>query len=254
MSRLLPRLIAAALVLAAPGLAAAAPSLPLPGEDNGAETPVSATGGWRSAEAVAPLGKADRVYGNADADLTLIVWLDPECPYCKMFGNTGERLVDAAGGRMNLAVRLLPLPFHGEPAMAASAASLCVADQSGPAAYYRFLDAYLAMTATNGRGIAAQPGGGNPITALAGAAGAADTARFNTCLRSTATMRRVLEESDAAQRAGVAGTPAVAIRNNRNGESVMADGAIPEEDIRAAANWLVARQVRPMSRNAPAGS
>ena len=239
---------AAALLLASPALAA--PTMPLPGQSNGAEDTVRAEGGWRSADLVAPAGKSDRIYGPAGADLTLIVWLDPECPYCKLFGNTGERLVDSANGRLNLVVRLLPLPFHGEPAMAASVAALCVADQAGAEGFYRFLDAYLAMTATNGRGIPARMGGGaDPILGLAVASGASDTEAMRACRRSADTLRRVSAETAAGEAAGVGGTPSVAIRNNRSGESLMADGAIPEEDIRAAVNWLAAR---PASSAAPA--
>ncbi|WP_225205839.1 DsbA family protein [Novosphingobium huizhouense] len=240
-------LAAAALALASTAAAAAAaPAMPLPGQSNGAEDPVRAEGGWRSADLVAPAGKSDRIYGPADADLTLIVWLDPECPYCKQFGNTGERLVDSANGKLNLVVRLLPLPFHGEPAMAASVASLCVADQAGAAGFYRFLDAYLAMTATNGRGIPARMGGGaDPVLSLAVASGASDTEALRACRRSADTLRRVSAETAAGEAAGVGGTPSVAIRNNRSGTSVMADGAIPEDDIKAAVNWLAAHPAAP---------
>lgn len=252
MIRSLPAFLrAAALALALPASAIATPAMPLPGQSNGAEDTVRGEGGWRPGNLVAPAGKSDRIYGPADADLTLIVWIDPECPYCKVFGNTGERLVDSAEGRLNLVVRLLPLPFHGEPAMAASAMALCVADQSGAEGFYRFLDAYLAMTATNGRGIPARAGGGaDPLLSLAVASGASDTALLRTCRRSGETLRRVMAEGAAGEAAGVGGTPSIAIRNNRSGDSLMADGAIPEEDIKAAVNWLAART----PKAAPAGA
>ncbi len=235
-------LLCAALAFALPAAALATPAMPLPGQGNGAEDPVRAEGGWRDGNLVAPAGKNDRVYGPAEADLTLIVWIDPECPYCKVFGNTGERLVDSAAGKLNLVVRLMPLPFHGEPAMAASAMALCVADQTGAEGFYRFLGAYLAMTATNGRGIPARAGGGSdPVLSLAVASGANDTSLLRTCRRSGETFRRVMAEGAAGEAAGVGGTPSIAIRNNRSGDSLMADGAIPEEDIKAAVNWLAGR-------------
>lgn len=216
-------------------LAAAFLALAMGGAD-----PVAAQAGWRSGALVAPAGPADRVYGPPDAATTLIVWLDPECPYCKQFGQTGERLVDRAAGKLNLVVRLMPLPFHGEPAMAASTAALCVADQAGAAGFYRFLDAYLAATATNGRGIPARGGTGfaDPIMALADTAGASDGEALRTCRRAPETLRRVLGESAAGEAAGVGGTPSIAIRNNHTGQSLMADGAIPEDAIAAAVAWL----------------
>lgn len=219
-------------------------------------TPAAAQGGWRSGALVAPVGAGDRVYGPAEAEITLIVWLDPECPYCKQFGQTGEKLVDAnnanttganttganSTGKLNLIVRLMPLPFHGEPAIAASAASLCVAEQAGAAGFYRFLDRYLALTATNGRGIPASAGrGSDAIGSLAQEAGASDMPALRTCRRAPETLRRVMGESAAAEAAGVGGTPSIAIRNNRTGDSLMADGAIPQDAIQSAIDWLAAR-------------
>lgn len=200
--------------------------------------------GWRPAIAVAPVGSTDRLYGPADAEITLVVWLDPECPYCKRFGRTGEQLVDGAGGRVNLVVRLMPLPFHGAAAVTASTAALCVADQAGAPGFYRFLDAYLDRTRTNGKGLAPAAGRGDPVLALAADAGATDDAALRTCQRSAGTLRRVLVESESAAAAGVGGTPSVAILDNRSRDGLAADGAIPGDSIMSATNWLVARHGR----------
>lgn len=192
---------------------------------------------WRNAPGVDAVGTADRVYGPAKADFSLIVWLDPECPYCKLFGNMPEQIVDAGNGRLNLAVRLYPLPFHGANAMIASATALCVADQAGAAGYYRFLDAYLVMTASNGKGLP----GAEAVQSLARAAGVMDSAALALCSRDTATAQRLSVEMKGAERAGLGGTPAVAIRNNRTGETIFADGALPEADIKAAVNAMASR-------------
>lgn len=225
MTRLLRTLVAGAAALAVPGAVHA--------QDADREI------AWRAAPSVDAVGTTDRVYGPAKADYTLIVWLDPECPYCKMIGAMPERVVEAANGRLNLAVRLYPLPFHGANAMIASASALCVADQVGAAGYYRFLDGYLAMTATNGKGLPGNESGA--VTALASAAGAKDGAALALCSHANATAQRLSAEMKGADKAGISGTPAFAIRNNRTGETVLAEGALAEADVRAGINAMASR-------------
>ena len=179
------------------------------------------------------------VHGPAKAAVSVIVWLDPECPYCKVLGMTPETVVDAAEGRVNLAVRLYPLPFHGANAMLASLSALCVGDQAGDAAYYHFLDGWLAMTGSNGQGIPAQPGqNGDPVAALARSAGALDSAALAACTTAPATSERLGEEMRSAQRANLGGTPAIAVRNNANGKTIMVAGAIGDDDLRAAIEYM----------------
>lgn len=225
MNRLLRNLVAVAALCAAP--------LTVQAQDADQEA------AWRNAPGVDAIGPSDRIYGPASADFSLIVWLDPECPYCKAMGGMPERIVEAADGRMNLSVRLYPLPFHGANAMVASATALCVGDQAGPGGYYRFLDGYLAMTASNGKGL---PGtGAEGMAALARAAGAGDGAGLALCSHANATAQRLSAEMKGADKAGVSGTPAIAIRNNRSGETILAEGALPEADIKAAVNAMANR-------------
>lgn len=205
-----------------------------------AETPAEAAG-WVLAPQVAAIGVADRVYGQPGADLTMIVWLDPECPYCKVFGATPERVVDAAGGKLNLAVRLYPLSFHGPAALLASATALCVGDQAGDAGFYKFMSGWLALTGGNGKGIAA--GKGNPAAAvsLAAASGAADRGKLAACTASPITEARIKADIADGETARITGTPAIAVRNNKTGETIMAAGALPQDELESAVNYLAGR-------------
>lgn len=217
--------------------AAAAASFSLPAA---AQTPAE-TAGWVLAPQVAAIGAGDRVYGPAKADLSMIVWLDPECPYCKVFGATPERVVDAAGGKLNLAVRLYPLSFHGPNAVLASATALCVGDQAGAAGFYKFMGGWLALTGGNGKGIAA--GNGNPAAAasLAAASGAVGRAALAACTTNPATTARIKAEIDDGETARITGTPAIAVRNNKTGETIMAAGALPQDELESAVNYLAGR-------------
>jgi len=216
--------------LAVAGLAASAPVAAAQDSDD--------TVGWQEAPGVIPVGKLDRLYGKPDARFSLIIWLDPECPYCKLLGAQPEHVVDTSAGHVNLAVRLYPLPFHGPNAILAASTALCVADQAGPTAYYRFLGAWMAKTGSNGKGIAAGDGREDPVAAMAAAAGARDLDALAGCTASDKTAQRLAGEMKSGDLAGIEGTPAIAVRDNRQGHTIMVSGAIGEQDMRDAIRLL----------------
>lgn len=195
---------------------------------------------WHGAGPVTPVDAArEPVYGQPASDFSVIVWLDPECPYCKMLGRTPEKVVDASGGRVNLAVRLLPLPMHGRPALIAAATALCIGQQTSAPAYYRFLDRYMELTRTNGAGLPEKPG--ISVEALAKAAGVADLAALDGCVHAPGTVEALGQEFSAANVAGVTGTPAIVVRDNRTGKVAMTEGAIPLEEFNRAIRTLGAQ-------------
>jgi protein-disulfide isomerase len=200
------------------------------------------SGGWKTAMHVDALRPGERVHGNPSAGLSLIVWLDPECPYCKVLGDMPERVVNGSAGKVNLAVRLYPLPFHGQNAVLASLTALCVGDQAGDAGYYRFLDKWLELTAGNGKGIPSGTGrASDPVAALATAAGARNRDALANCTTASATSQRLTEDMRSAERARIGGTPAIAVRNNDTGETMMVAGAIEEPELQAAIKYMAQR-------------
>jgi hypothetical protein len=219
-----------AMAAPAPSGAAALPDIPAP---------------WRTAPDVGALLKQDRVLGPADAPVSVVVWSDPECPYCKQFAGVPDAAIARAKGKANLALRMLPLPFHGAAAVIAGMAALCVADQGGTQAYYKFVNAYFAQTGGNGRGLPGEAQRGRAaVVDVATAAGAADGKAVEACTRSKDTLDRLVAEGDAAERATVQGTPAVAVRNNVTGETILVDGAIDGDTLDAAIALMAARSNR----------
>jgi protein-disulfide isomerase len=195
---------------------------------------------WHGAGTVAPVDATiEPVYGQPISDFSLIVWIDPECPYCKAFGRTPEAVVDASKGRVNLAVRLLPLPMHGRAAILASATAICVNQQASATGYYQCLDRYLELTGTTGAGLPAAAG--SSMDALAREAGVRDMGALDACVHAPETIRQLGQGFDAANTAGVTGTPAIVVRDNRNGLVAMAEGAIEADEIERVIRLLVAR-------------
>jgi protein-disulfide isomerase len=123
--------------------------------------------------------------------------------------------------------------------MQASLSALCVGEQAGDAGYYRFVDGWLARTGSNGKGLPAQPGAtADPVVTLATASGARDRAALAACTTASSTTERLGEEMRGAQRAHLGGTPAIAVRNNASGKTIMVDGAIGAEDLSDAIDYM----------------
>lgn len=196
-----------------------------------------------AAKKIHPLGKTDRIYGPESAKVSIIVMSDPECPYCQRLGGVPQKAVDQLQGLANSAIRLFPLDFHGQKALDAALASLCVADQAGARGYYAFYDGYLAATQGNGRGIPDGKGkrsAANVMDTLLRTAGVTDMGKFRVCQHGKETRQRLETEFNAAVEAGTNGTPYVVLRNNESGEVRVAGGLVAAEalveEVRAMAD------------------
>jgi len=196
-----------------------------------AEAKAEAEARNEAAKNVRPVGEKDRIHGPANAKVSIIVWSDPECPYCKRFAGIPQQTVDRAEGLANSAVRLFPLPFHGQAAMQASLDALCVADQAGEAGYYAFFDGYLNASALNGQGIAPQGKQSSEqlVEELAKKSGVKKVADWQSCRKALATRERLQAEFADGEAAGVQGTPSVILRNNETGAVRLLPGAMPVE-------------------------
>ena len=82
---------------------------------------------------------SDYVYGDKNAKLSLIAYMDYECPFCSTFYPTAKQFVDQSEGKVNFVVRLFPLAFHSHANTLATAA-LCVGEQKGSKGFYDYTD------------------------------------------------------------------------------------------------------------------
>lgn len=79
---------------------------------------------------VAPeTGENDIVFGPKDAPVTLLVFSDFQCQYCKEYHTTYKKLLAEYGDRIRLVWKHFPLPIHREATKAAEAAQ-CAAMQN----------------------------------------------------------------------------------------------------------------------------
>lgn len=79
------------------------------------------------------------VYGEKDAETTIVEFSDFECPFCSRLHLTLKKIVDESEGEVNWEYRHLPLAIHRN-AQPAAVASECVAKLAGREEFWRYVD------------------------------------------------------------------------------------------------------------------
>jgi hypothetical protein len=82
------------------------------------------------------------------------------------------------------------------------------------------------------------------VSDLAVKDGASDKGKLEACLRSDDTLGRIAAEGDSAEAADVEGTPAVALRNNLTGETILVNGAIDPDTLDQGIALMARRGLR----------
>lgn len=154
--------------------------------------------------------ESDWVRGNPNAPVTLIVYSDFECPYCKAYHKTIARLINefGANGDVSWVFRHMPLVQLHSKAPTEALAAECVGSLGGATAFWKFADNLFETTPGNDlMDLSLLPD-------LAEQAGV-DRAQFEACVRSDRLMENVREDFEEAMAAGAKGSPfTVGIVNN----------------------------------------
>lgn len=181
---------------------------------------------------VLPVSQQDHIYGNPQAEITLIEYSDFECPFCKLFHPTAKQLVDRSNGKVNWVYRHFPLAFHNPGAQKQAEASECAGRLGGDKAFWRYADLLYARTTSNGKGFAI-----SALIPLAAEIGL-ETAPFQQCLDSGEMKTKVELDYQNGIASGVSGTPGNIILHNASGDAVAMAGALPLSRFEAAVNAL----------------
>lgn len=189
-----------------------------------------------AANARAPDPQRDHIHGVAKAPYSIIVYSDLECPYCKRFAGVAEKAAAVVGDKVNVVWRHYPLDFHGKVAVQEAVAAECVARQAGHKGFFKFVDAVLAGTQTNGKGL---PDGDAALTALAKQAGAGNARALKACTEDAAVAALVQQDMQDGIKAGVEGTPGLILRDNLTSRAQLVGGALPQEQMERALRAFV---------------
>lgn len=197
----------------------------------------------RSRTGIAPGGDTATVSGSgvaslgrASAPVTLVEFMDYQCPFCgqhfrtvfpRLRGNYIER------GKIRYVIRDLPLPMHTH-AKTAAVAARCAREQ-GRSEYWAYHDSLFSHQRERGgaffRDAADQVG--------------LDTAQFNLCLRNASVLQAVEADVQAAKSAGLTGTPSFVLgRPDSTGRihGTVIPGAYPYERFQTAIDSVLGRK------------
>ena len=175
----------------------------------------------------------DHIFGNPDAEISLIEYSDFECPFCKQFHVTAKSLIEKYDGKVNWVYRHFPLSFHNPGAAKQAVASECAGELGGNDVFWEYTDGIYERTRSGGKGFPE-----SRLIPLAEELGL-DGATFRDCLVSGRHMARVQADLAEGSQAGIAGTPGNILLNNRTGEVRVRSGAVPIGAMSAAVEQLL---------------
>jgi len=170
---------------------------------------------------VRPIDETDHIKGNPNAPIMVVEYSDYNCPFCKSFHDTMNRVMDEYGVDGNVAWVYRQFPILGPDSVRVSEAAFCVAELGGSAAKFAFSDAVFNRTENR-----------TNMTLLSEFAEMAgvDRAEFDTCLASGRQASSIEAALLDGQAAGVEGTPYSIVMVGD--QQAVINGAQPYEVVR----------------------
>lgn len=154
------------------------------------------------AVALRDVSAGDHIRGNPDATITLVEYSDTECPFCKVFHGTMQKLMDEYGKNGSLAwvYRHFPLDQLHPKARKEAESAECAGELGGTIAFWSYLDRIFEITpSNNGLDPAELP----KIATLL----KLDEKKFNECMASGKYAEKIEKDYEDGERAGATGTP-----------------------------------------------
>lgn len=182
-----------------------------------------------------PVDQTDHIIGNPDAPLKIVEYADLECPYCKVFHETMQQVMDYYGpsGKVAWVFRNFPLGQIHSKAPTEAAAAECAFDQGGNDAFFRYIKRLFEITPSqNGLDLAKLP----QIASEVGL----DANKLSQCLSANTNQAKVQAQYNEAIAAGLQGTPAVVFMTSE-GAVLSLNGAQPYASMRAAIDEILAQ-------------
>lgn len=197
-----------------------------------APTPQAAQPPVQEAKDVPKVSKDDHVRGDRNSRIALIEYSDIECPFCKRFHPTAQKVIEEYKGKVMWVYRHYPLAFHANAQKEAEAVE-CANELGGSDAFWKYLDTVYERTSSNGTGFAL-----DKLVPLAVELGLNEV-KFKECLDGGKYAAHVKDDMDGGSRAGVTGTPGNILLDTKTGKTRLIPGAVPFETIKAAIDEML---------------
>lgn len=150
---------------------------------------------------VDPVVSTDHILGNPNAKIVIVEYSDTECPFCKSFHPTMQRIMSEYGTSGNVAwvYRHFPIPKHTKAPKEAEATE-CANKLGGNTKFWEYTNMVFDVTPGNNQLDPAE------LPKIAKSVGL-DVTAFNKCLNS-GEMKKIVDAGIASgNKAGVSGTP-----------------------------------------------
>lgn len=183
-------------------------------------------------DALSEIDRNDHVRGSGDPIITIYEYSDFECPFCKQFHETMNRIIDEHGDSVRWVYRHYPIPQLHAKAFEEAVASECAAELAGPEGFWYFADRFFELTPSNDRTDLDVV-----FPQIAGELGI-NTDEFLSCIESGRHTARVEAQMQEASATGGRGTPWSIIVTS-DGEVSSLPGAVPFEALEPAIERLI---------------
>ncbi len=183
---------------------------------------------------VAPVTEKDHIRGNPNAPIMIVEYSDYDCPFCKNFHETMNRIIEKYGatGKIAWVYRQFPLEQLHPNAPRISEAAYCVAEQGGSEAFWKFSDLVFGSREIN------SPTDMKKLPEYAAQAGV-DRSKFELCLNNGKYTDAVKADVEAALKTGARGTPHSIVMVG--GQQGAINGAQPYETVEQIVETLLSQ-------------
>jgi protein-disulfide isomerase len=181
---------------------------------------------------IRPVDETDFIKGNPNAPILIVEYSDYDCPFCKMFHETMNRIMNEYGvtGKVGWVYRQFPLTELHPNSARISRNALCIGQLAGNEAFWRFSD--LVFQERNNT----EPTNITRLPDYAERLGVKQEDLFR-CLQDEATEKRLLRDIEDAVNVGFKSTPhSFVIVGN---QIAPIEGAQPYEAIKSIIDSLI---------------
>lgn len=196
--------IAAAILLAGVLIAGA---ILLKGSKSGKQGELSAGTIEIGKQEVSPISGEDHILGNPDAKTVIVEYSDTECPFCKVFHGTMQKVVENSDGEVAWVYRHYPIASLHPKAFKEALATECAFEQGGNDAFWKYINRLFEITPSNNALEESE------LSNIAGYVGL-NVEDFKRCLGSDNYKEKIEADMKSGDKAGVNGTPSSFILKN----------------------------------------
>ncbi len=172
---------------------------------------------------LAAITDQDWIKGAKNASVSVVEFSDTECPFCKRFHPTMQRLIEEYPDDVNWVYRHFPLTSLHPKAPKEAEATECAGELAGNEGFWKYLDRLFEITPSNNNlGLAQLPQIAEDV--------GINRQQFEACLNSGKYAQKVQDQANQATAAGGQGTPySVVVVGD---EKIPVSGAVPYEQLK----------------------